>query len=232
MTYLYHILTLKIESVLNWINWTNGISLLGFLPLLAEMIHKYQLYKKTEFLALKEIFDFEFFKSLIFGTLIFLFALFQNSSEGKEKKELSEKINTLLDKREVDSANNASFQKYLKDTFGIIIQGNKPIIYNTKIYNSQIEQPKLEGLADSINYQYSFENDTLRIVPKQGTWVHAFLAYDTAHPYSFKDGLDEGMGTANIVDKISINGKIFNTHLFKIYDRPVYKGNPIKINLL
>jgi hypothetical protein len=140
-------------------------------------------------------------------------------------------VNTLLKKRDIDSSDNAKFQKYLKDTFGIIKQGGKPIIYNTKIYNSKVEKINPTLLSDSINFQYNFKNDTLRVIPKQGTWVHAYFAFDTSNSVKFNASLNEGMGTANVVDKISVNGKILNTHIIKIFDRPVYKGAPITLSL-
>lgn len=43
--------------------------------------------------------------------------------------------------------------------------------------------------------------------------------------------LEEGMGSPNIVDKVTVNNKILNTHLIKIYDRAVFNVEPIKLNI-
>jgi len=90
--YLYDILTIEIATI---INWTNGIALLGFIPLLIDIVVKCSLYKKSENFDFKEIFDFDFFKSLAIGILIFVFALFENSSKEAEKATLSNKVSGL-----------------------------------------------------------------------------------------------------------------------------------------
>lgn len=76
------------------------------------------------------------------------------------------------------------FEIYLKDTFGIERQNNKPIIFNTRIYNLKaqqpktVPQPKTEGMPDSINYSVKLKNDTLTISPKIGVWVSPFFSFD------------------------------------------------------
>ncbi len=97
---------------------------------------------------------------------------------------LNENVNSLLEKRGIDSTSNATFQKYLKDTFGIERTGNKPIIYNTKIYNSNIHES--EGVANSstnsINYGYELSStkDILTLYPKTGVWIKPFFSFDAS----------------------------------------------------
>jgi hypothetical protein len=172
------------------------------------------------------------------GFLIMIFSCWAYITNSKTLNDITNandtlnvNIKTLLERRKTDSSNNATFQKYLKDTFGIIKQGVKPIIYNTKIYNSKVQEVKPNGLADSINYQYSLKNDTLFLAPKEGTWAHGYIAFDTANGTRFESMLHEGMGTPNLVDKININGRIYITHIFKMYDRAVYKQEPISLRM-
>ncbi len=47
----------------------------------------------------------------------------------------------------------------------------------------------------------------------------------------FESMLFDGMGTGNSIDKIIVGNKILNTHLFKIYDKPVYEAEPIKLKM-
>lgn len=111
------------------------------------------------------------------------------------------------------------------------MQNNKPLIYNTKIYNLKAKQSKAEGLPDSLNYSFKMKGDTLCLAPKEGTWAHGYFAFDTINGTRFESMLFDGMGTANSIDKIIVGNKILNTHLFKIYDKPVYKGEPITLKM-
>ncbi|MBC7689904.1 MAG: hypothetical protein H7211_17200 [Aquabacterium sp.] len=56
----------------------------------------------------------------------------------KGKDSLINLSNDLLKKIETDSTNNASFQKFDRDTFGIDRSGNKALIYNYNVYKKNI----------------------------------------------------------------------------------------------
>lgn len=98
MPALLDILTIKSATI---INWTNGIALLGFIPLLIDLAVKYRLYRKHQNLDFNEIFDFDFFKSLALGILILIFAIFQNRSDQTEKNNLSNRISNLQKELEI-----------------------------------------------------------------------------------------------------------------------------------
>ncbi|MEO6134369.1 MAG: hypothetical protein ABIP35_04405 [Ginsengibacter sp.] len=102
---MYAILIIKIAS---FINWTNGIALLGFIPLLIDIFVKWRLYKKHDTFNFNEIFDFDFFKSLAIGILIFTFALFENSSSETKKQKLSNEISELKTELETTHERDSS----------------------------------------------------------------------------------------------------------------------------
>ncbi len=151
---------------------------------------------------------------------------------GKSNSLLQTKLDDLLEKRRVDSNNNVVFQKYLKDTFGIERRGDKPVkIYFTQTKNYFSTSQENKNISDSINFIIKKSGDILYISPKEGTWVHAYFAFDTTNSSHFSSMLDEGVGTPSIVDKITLNNKTLNTHIIRITDRPVYKEEPIKLNM-
>ncbi len=88
-----------------------------------------------------------------------------------------------------------------------------------------------KGLSDSANYTFRLKYDTLYLSPKEGTWAHGYIAFDTSNGIPFERMMHEGEGTGNEVDKINVNGKIYMTHLVKIFDRAVYKAEPISLRM-
>jgi len=176
---------------------------------------------------------------LFVGLLIMGFSIWASienseslSNISASNQTLQSKLDDLLEKRRTDSNNNEIFQKYLKDTFGIERQGDKPIkVYFNDTKNFYSNSESNSGLADSLNYNVKLMGDILYISPKEGTWSHGYFAFDTSNSKRFNDMLEEGMGTPNVADKISVNNKVLNTHLIKIYDRAVFNDEPIKLNI-
>ena len=181
------------------------------------------------FLKLKE--GAEKASIIIVGILIMGFSIYISVDTNDTINGISNNTNTLLAQRKSDSINNSTFQQYLKDTFGIERKGNTAIKIINNTTNNYQASKKDEALSDSINYFFKLRNDTLAISPKEGTWVHAYIAFDTVNGKSFEGLLHEGMGTSNWADKINVNGKIYLTHLFKMYDRAVYNTSPIELNM-
>lgn len=115
------------------------------------------------------------------------------------------------------------------------------IINNTYQYQAPASPPLNQApvylrvpaneMEDSANVRLVVRNDSLYIYPKTGTWVHAYYAHDTANSKQFIANFTEGMSTPNVVDPITINGKTYNTHIWKIFDRAVYTTNPIRLNI-
>ncbi len=209
------------------------LALLGFILVVNSATSKRESQKTTKIIK------------IIVGIFVLLFTLWSYHINSQAINELgitndTLKLNSreLLAKRMIDSSNNAGFQKYLRDTFGIERQNNTAMVIDTKIFHAKatqvsgIQQKSINTeLQDSVNYDVKLINNTLIISPKQGTWSHGFFAFDTLNGIQFNEMLTEGMGTPNLVDKIKINKRIYNTHIFKIYDRPVYMDGPIKLNL-
>jgi hypothetical protein len=198
-----------------------ALPILGFILVISSAY-----YLKKEEVTTKKIIE------LVAGFLIMGFSIWASIENSGKLDKISStnsglklKLDEIIDKRMIDSNNNATFQKYLKDTFGIERQGDKPVkLYfnNTKNYFPTVQQIQtINGISDYIIY----------ITPKEGSWVHAYFAFDTTQSSKFAEMLEEGMGTPNVVDKVTVNNKILNTHLIKIYDRAVYKGEPIKLNI-
>jgi hypothetical protein len=103
-------------------------------------------------------------------------------------------------------------------------------VFNITVIPSPIV-PTIEGIADSNNYTAFVRNDSFFAAPKVGTWVRAYYAHDTSRSELFIKNFTEGMGTPNEVDKFVINGRTYNTHMWKINDRTVYKGSPMRLNI-
>jgi hypothetical protein len=190
-------------------------------------------------LSLKEEVSKKKVAELIVGLFIMGFSIWASVDNSETIKnfnmsnsDLKGKLNELIESRRIDSNNNVVFQEYLKDTFGIVRRGDKPVkifVSNTKNYFSSIVENN--KVNDKENYEIKQVGDILNISPKEGTWIHGYFAFDTSNSKEFNEMLEEGMGTPNIVDKISVNAKIFNTHLIRIYNRAVYKNEPIRINI-
>ena len=90
--------------------------------------------------------------------------------------------NDLLKKIETDSTNNASFQKFVRDTFGIDRSGNKALIYNYNVYKKNIYNFGNDSVKrnESENYIYklSKNKDTLVVFPKIGVRIKPFMGFD------------------------------------------------------
>lgn len=176
---------------------------------------------------------------LFIGIVTMGFSWYQNWTNSEQTDTMSSNLETVLKNQKIDSTNNAEFQKYLKDSIGIQREGNKAnVVSNTNLtkyynqYNITQTLNTTEGAPDSLNYIVSRRNDSLFISPKNGTWSHGYVAFDTTNGDSFEADMSTGMGTAFPVDKISVNNnKTFNTHIFKMYDRAVYDKSPIILNM-
>lgn len=147
MPFLYNILTIVPATI----NWTNVISVVGFLPLLIHLIVKSGLYKRSQYFTFNEMFDLDFFKFLFIGMLILLFTLFQNDSGEKEKTRLSKNVNSLKKELEAihlaDSAKSALDRESDKKTITDSINASTVQI----IAKMQAIIIKQEGTIDSLN---------------------------------------------------------------------------------
>jgi len=231
-----------IANIPSWINWTNGISLLGFVPLIIDVIRKIRLNKKNDYqLSVKEIFDFEFVKSLIIGALIFLFAILQNNNDNAEKSEASLKNDTLKIKIDSIISGNHLFYKYLKDTFGIEKNGDTAIITNQTIYNNKTfisQAPPSPNVSeneipDSINYSVKISGDSLYFSPKKGIWSKAFVGFNMNDWDSIKEFniISEGVSPGNDFATSVIKNKKYSIGIYSIYERSVNPKMPIKLDM-
>jgi hypothetical protein len=172
----------------------------------------------------------------VFGaTLISMFL----SSADKEKdkstiKNLKDNSDKMIADRVTDSTNNAAFQRYLKDTFGIGRYGNRPIITNITTINNVIKNFSLSDKkfsVDSVNVFLKTKGDIISVAPKEGTWAHAFFYVDSSLSKNNTNIVNEGMGPYYPYQSILINGKKSIYSRYIIDDRAVYLDYPMNINL-
>ena len=176
-------------------------------------------------------YKFENLSEIIIGLVVMAFSIWFANDASTSSASLNSDIQKLIIHANNDSVSNSAFQIYLKDSFGIERRGNLPVIINKNTYNLiDRTKPKELGIPDSLNYYYYTHKDSLFISPKEGAWVHGYVALDTGKNDKQGDYINEGMGTANLVDKIAVNGKIYETHIWRIYNRSTYKDDPISIN--
>jgi len=174
---------------------------------------------------------------ILLGVVIMGLTIYSVKSNSDDTEEIKKGVNDLIEKRKSDSTNSADFQRYLKDTFGIEKKGDKAIITNTVIYNSKtvnnttLPQSTSDDLPDSLNYLINYKGDSIMISPQTGTWPNGFVALDTGKVARPSDVLYEGVSTINEVDKIQVDSKTYITHLWRLSDRPIFKKEPVCINL-
>lgn len=104
-----------------------AIPVLGFLTLLGSMLP----FKKNN--VPRYIFI------LLVGIFVMGFTMYQASDSSDTIDGINKNMISLIEQRKDDSVNNITFQQYLKDSFGIGRDGNKPIriVYNTNNYYSE-----------------------------------------------------------------------------------------------
>ena len=143
---------------------------------------------------------------IIIGILIMGFSIWSSLQTSDASQTLNSQLTLLLEQRTSDSSNNASFQRYLKDSIGLERKGNKASIVNQTAYNLNVQTtPKektlsLSQLTASENYGFKFSTtgDSLIVYPKAGIWIKPFLSYETSleskNQHIFQES---GIGTSN-----------------------------------
>jgi len=91
---------MTIITITTLFTWSNGIAILGFVPLIIDLIKK--IYKKSKLQPDKRkeirIFDGEFKQDFAIGFLIALFTIFQNNADETKSHQSETEINSLRDR--------------------------------------------------------------------------------------------------------------------------------------
>jgi hypothetical protein len=190
-------------------NW--WLPLLGFIPIAVAFFNVAKQKKITR----QSLFEF------IVGALVLFVSINDNMNNAAERRRNSNSLKSLH-----DTLTN-SRDTLLKIGIGIDEKTGKLLILDSQLLKKEFAKET----SDSDNVVAILKNDSLYLYPKKGTWVHAYYAHDTANSAVFMSNFTEGMGTPYPVDKIHAGGKTYLTHLWKLYDRAVYKGSPIRLNM-
>lgn len=177
---------------------------------------------------------FKRFALICIGVLTFGFSFWAAWQNSDDVKELKDHANLILDGRRSDSINNAEFQIYLKDTFGLERKGNSAIITNTvtikNILNNILEaEPKQN--QDSTNVYFKFSNKNLYVAPKSGTWAHAYYMIDTGLAMQNLNMINEGYGIMGVTATFEFDGKKIDFGSGRLYDRAVFIKEPMHLDL-
>ena len=112
-----------------------------------------------------------------------------------DNNNLQKGVTMLLSQRALDSINNYSFQKYLRDSFGIEKKGDKPVIYNTKIYLSKSTQDsvRLRNIVVGSKLFKALPNQTVFLTPGSPSDIEKYTvvlngAFMTPRFYSVQKG--------------------------------------------
>lgn len=177
---------------------------------------------------------------LVVGLIVLGVSIYNEADNSSDKKKLKESIVILQDSVTKISDTLIS----VKDTLvniGLSIdeKTGRLLVMDSQLLKKEFIQvfnynntPISSEIPDSDNYTVIRRKDSLFLYPRKGTWVHGYFAHDTTDSKTFIAHLSEGMGTPDLFDPISVNGKTYNTHIWKMYNRAVYADKPIALKLI
>lgn len=151
------------------------------------------------------------------------FTLWNSHSNSETNVQIRESLSSAQKDREIDSINDASFQRFMKDSFGIERQGNQAEIINHNLYdnrktyntiNSPLISPFINNDATNYELRFSKTKDSLIIYPKNGVWIKPFISFDI-NKRGINEGLFQGDGmsleTTGVTEVTNIEGINYNT---------------------
>jgi hypothetical protein len=169
----------------------------------------------------------------IVGFFIVLLSINDNINKGREHVAFNDKIKTLDSNisvlRDTIRASRDSLSR-----IGLKIDKTTGRI---EVVDSQIlkavlrMQPPSTGVPDSLNFEIRINHDTLIIYPKEGSWSHGYVAFDTINSQCILDHMYMGMGPSRPVDKIVVDGKTYVTHVLVAFAISTHKGQPWGLKL-
>jgi len=177
----------------------------------------------------KTVFEF------LVGAAILFFSINDNVNNTAEKRQ----NDSLSAKQDADILKVQDTLRRTRDsllTIGLKIDKTtgRIEVVDSKILKAVLKlQPPVmsAGIPDSLNYVTVLYHDTLMIYPKEGSWAHGYIAFDTTNSKEFENKMFMGIGPATEVDKINVNGKTYLTHIYSAFSVATHKGHPWELSM-